>query len=241
MEESSLFSELSLRTVGFRGSRTHVEDYCSADATCEPDAVRDRAVLTIPYSNTSFRVTVLLNAEDRGRCPDFIFDDASFLADCDVDELERRLPALRCWRPDALPDLLCQLLAAYKVHVAGWLAPNGRLQAEYSRLLEALGADALEPMVAAHEPRPALFVAPVCYRRVALRFDDAVAELLLDDYPRRVPTLCLSSTTARPWRREVAVDVPEEADVAEVVRAVTDEIEELLRTEASDSDSVTEH
>ena len=271
---------------------------------------------------------------------DFIFDDVTFLSDCDAAELEAHLPALRDWRGlSDLPVLLQQLLTAYKVHVTSRLTPGGALLAGYTQLLTALGPAALEPMVAEGEPRPALFVTvrlpldlttlwtpppdlkqqprallllkatekggiqarlrlspslaelvPECRLpppagrplleyvrlvtaltqrqlqeaadtrrarllllaalsaavpnrlldftpdRVVLRWEGAVAELLLGAYPRRPPTLCLASTAGH-WRKEVPVTLPDGAEVAEVVTSVMDKVEEMLKGVDEDHDS----
>ncbi|XP_043224799.1 uncharacterized protein LOC122382919 isoform X1 [Amphibalanus amphitrite] len=338
----SLFSEICLDEVGFLGSQCSVEECRSADDTGDSSCMTlDRVSITVPYSNASFGLRLLLSADNQELAPDFIFDDPTFLSSCDAADLEKLVPALRDWRRlSDLPALLRQLLTAYKSHVVSRLTPGGALWDGYSQLLAELGPDALEPMVAAGEARPALYVLvrlpldlstlwerpppgrrpcallllkatenggvkarlrlspalaalatdcrlpPPASRplteyvqlvteltqrqlqegsdvgrarrllvaalvtaapdrlldlsadcsRISLRWDGAVAELLLAAYPRRPATLCLASTAGR-WRREVPLTLSNSAPVPEVVDMILDKVEELLKGVDRDSDS----
>ena len=58
------------RLSGFRGSLCTVEELCSAEGTGDSDhTALDRVSITVPYSNTSFQLEMLLSADNPRLAP----------------------------------------------------------------------------------------------------------------------------------------------------------------------------
>lgn len=78
----------------------------------------DRFSAEIPYAGKVLKWDILFNDEDYSLAPDFVFGD-QFLADPDIDVIERHIPSLAGWDvgdPRCLLNVLRDLVSLYKKH-----------------------------------------------------------------------------------------------------------------------------
>lgn len=90
----------------------------SVSSSCG-QAKGDRFKLTVPFAKSNVTWNVLFDSHCPEMGPDFEFNDNSFLVDMDVDTLSTKVPGLAKWdpnHPDALVNVLLQLIACYKQH-----------------------------------------------------------------------------------------------------------------------------
>ena len=99
----------------------------------------DRFKLSIPYAKQNLTWNVFFDSECPEMGPDFIFNDDAFLANMDVDTLSTNVPSLANWNPndgDALLNVLAELLSCYKQYQIQLLQKQGRLELEYTMLVQ---------------------------------------------------------------------------------------------------------
>lgn len=79
----------------------------------------DRFFLTIPYAGKKLTWNVFFNSLCPELGPDFIFDDDTFLADPDLDDIVKYVPSLANWdftNHESLLTVIVELLLYYKEH-----------------------------------------------------------------------------------------------------------------------------
>lgn len=75
--------------------------------------------LILPYCSKRLKWEVLFDVSCPWFAPDFRFDDDSFLADVDENEIEAKVPSLANWKetdPRMLSNVLTELVGLYKTH-----------------------------------------------------------------------------------------------------------------------------
>ncbi|XP_071441444.1 BRISC and BRCA1-A complex member 2-like [Hetaerina americana] len=98
----------------------------------------DRFKLVIPFAGQQIAWNVVLDALNPHFPPDFCFDDPSFLPCPSPEFLEENVPSLSNWNlenPNALLQVIEELLCLYRKHQVDQLKKYSRLQFEYTSVI----------------------------------------------------------------------------------------------------------
>ncbi|XP_046403327.1 BRISC and BRCA1-A complex member 2-like [Ischnura elegans] len=112
----------------------------------------DRFKLVIPFAGQQISWSVVLDALNPHFPPDFCFDDPSFLSSTNPEFLEEHVPSLLNWNPEnpnALLQVVEELLTLYRKHQVDQLKNYSRLQFEYTSVIsqDGISEDDVEVLV----------------------------------------------------------------------------------------------